>query len=232
MAAQQVFSVPEILESILLNLDVGDIFVAKMVNTNFHSVIKGSIKLQQATFLRYKPPPPSLVGGDATMNPLLNRILAPLGFSGDRDQFARYAPHRLKLFIDRERRASVQFPKASFESDGDPTWRLTKLTDYPVVTTIRVQTWCGVYRIDRFELEGEAATLGQLFEILLELNRRIAAAREAYLVGRPSPKVATVQKVEGEWKIFEEHLADENSARRAIMMQDVLERREREGRDK
>jgi len=72
--AAEVFAVPELLETIFLQLPPKDLLLAQGVNTTFRDVIKNSIQIQRSLFYASLP----VTNGEAEpkprINPLIDRI--------------------------------------------------------------------------------------------------------------------------------------------------------------
>lgn len=73
--ATKVFAVPELLESILLELPAKDLLLAQRVDTTFRDAIDHSIKIQRALFFKPDLAASQDVQAEPRINPLLKRIL-------------------------------------------------------------------------------------------------------------------------------------------------------------
>ena len=72
--AAKVFAVPELLENILLNLDLKQLFAVQAVNKDFQGVVSGSKDLKRKMFLLANEDP-TLEAMHLTLNPLFQERL-------------------------------------------------------------------------------------------------------------------------------------------------------------
>ncbi|KAK3710791.1 hypothetical protein LTR37_010015 [Vermiconidia calcicola] len=125
-AARRIFGLPEILERILANLSVSELYVVMRVDRDFRGLIEDSMRLRRLMFITYYPGPP--INSHLNVNPLLETALLNLVFElktihtkADMIELKYRQPSKWHGDFDDSR--NVQKSK---------TWRLMKITNYLV----------------------------------------------------------------------------------------------------
>ena len=165
-AAAKSFAIPEVLENILIYLPFTDLFVVVRVDRTFRDLVASSLPLYRSLFITYQPHLELAHGKTPTTNPFLHRVLEDLDFTLIDNIFEDMV---LYLRFYRDDLKEPQDLNQLFDCAKEGTWRLTKITNFPVVTRIR---FTGGEKPMDIGLEGQEATLGTLWDLALRVRKR------------------------------------------------------------
>ena len=172
VAAAKVFAIPEVLENIFANPFFKDLFVVMRVDRTFRDVVASSLTLYRQLLFVYEADLKFCVDLKPTINPYLDHMLDDLGFEL---VYKRLEGLTLKLCFKRFDPLTYENLDELPSCEGKEIWRLTKITNYPVLTKLCLENGGGynaTKELKYYHLIGEEATLGRLWDLAFHIRKR------------------------------------------------------------